>query len=122
MTYEELQNSVIEWASEKGILEKSNPIRQLEKTQEELDETMRALIFLDSVQLGSELSSEFPLGVDYWMDEAKDGIGDMLVTIIILARLLNLNSVDCLNAAYNVIKNRTGQMINGQFVKDCVDI
>ncbi len=26
--------------------------------------------------------------------------------------------VDCLQSAYNVIKDRTGKMIDGQFVKD----
>lgn len=29
-----------------------------------------------------------------------------------------LDLVDCLESAYNVIKNRTGKMINGQFVKE----
>ena len=50
--------------------------------------------------------------------EAKDGIGDMLVTIILLAKMLNMDSVDCLQSAYDVIKKRTGKMVNGQFVKD----
>ena len=50
--------------------------------------------------------------------EVKDGIGDMLVTIILLAKMVDLNTTECLNAAYNVIKSRTGKMVNGQFVKD----
>jgi hypothetical protein len=49
--------------------------------------------------------------------EAKDGIGDMLVTIIILAEMLGFSSVECLEAAYNVIKNRKGKMIDGLFVR-----
>lgn len=30
----------------------------------------------------------------------------------------NLDLLDCLESAYNVIKNRKGKMINGQFVKE----
>jgi len=30
----------------------------------------------------------------------------------------NLDPLDCLESALNVIEKRTGEMINGQFVKD----
>jgi len=42
----------------------------------------------------------------------------MLVTIIILAKMVGLDSNKCLDSAYNVIKGRTGKMVNGLFVKD----
>ena len=35
-----------------------------------------------------------------------------------LADLYNTTLEECLNIAYNEIKNRTGKMINGKFVKD----
>ena len=35
-----------------------------------------------------------------------------------IARLENSTLEECLNIAYNEIKNRTGKMINGKFVKD----
>ena len=35
-----------------------------------------------------------------------------------IARLENTTLEECLNIAYNEIKNRTGKMINGKFVKD----
>jgi hypothetical protein len=35
-----------------------------------------------------------------------------------IARLENTSLEECLNIAYNEIKNRTGKMINGKFVKD----
>ena len=47
-----------------------------------------------------------------------DGIGDMLVTIILLAEMVGLNSVNCLADAYEEIKNRKGKMVNGFFVKE----
>ena len=43
MKYEELSKLVIEWGESKGILAESTPLRQLDKTQEELDETRQAL-------------------------------------------------------------------------------
>mgnify|MGYP003655658896 CR=1 FL=1 len=44
MKYEELSELVIEWGESKGILDSSTPLHQLDKTQEELDETRAALI------------------------------------------------------------------------------
>ena len=99
MKYEELEQKVIEWAEDKGIFGKYTPVKQIGKTQEELTETLIALVKNDE-------------------PEIEDGIGDMLVTIIILAKMVGLDSNKCLDSAYNVIKGRTGKMVNGLFVKD----
>lgn len=48
----------------------------------------------------------------------KDAIGDTLVTIIVLAHQLDLDVNECLNIAYEEIKNRRGKIINGTFVKE----
>ena len=69
-------------------------------TQEELDETKQALRNNEN------------------QDEVADGIGDMLVTIIILAELANLDAVECLRLAYGEIKERKGEMRDGLFVKE----
>jgi len=125
MNYEELSTLVLQWGEDKGIFAKSTPLRQLDKTQEELDETKEALQKLASLAdqeiLSEELLTDDPDTLDLEEDalaEAKDGIGDMLVTIILLAKMVDMDSVDCLQAAYDVIKKRTGKMVNGQFVKD----
>lgn len=47
----------------------------------------------------------------------KDGIGDVIVTLIILAQQNGLTIDGCLSQAYNEIKNRTGETVNGVFVK-----
>lgn len=47
-----------------------------------------------------------------------DGIGDVLVTIIILSNQLGYDIEDCLEVAYNEIKNRKGETINGTFIKE----
>ena len=125
MNYEELSALVLQWGEDKGIFAKSTPLRQLDKTQEELDETKEALQKLASLTdqqiLSEKLLTDDPNTLDLEEDallEAKDGIGDMLVTIILLAKMVNMDSVDCLQSAYDVIKKRTGKMVNGQFVKD----
>ena len=104
MKYEELQKKVIQWAKDRNILENSTAIKQIHKTREELYETLRALRDLED-------------GKESMLDVA-DGIGDMLVTIILLANIVGLDSVDCLEDAYEEIKNRKGKMVDGFFVKE----
>ena len=45
------------------------------------------------------------------------GIGDVVVTLIILAMQNDMDLYECLNFAYDEIKGRTGKMVNGVFVK-----
>jgi NTP pyrophosphatase (non-canonical NTP hydrolase) len=97
--YGELEALVIAWAAQKGILENGTPIRQAMKTWEETDELIQAI-------------------EDDNMSEIEDALGDILVTIIIQAEMQGLKLVDCLESAYNIISQRTGKMVNGQFVKD----
>jgi NTP pyrophosphatase (non-canonical NTP hydrolase) len=66
-----------------------------------------------------EESNELDMAIvneDY--DETTDAIGDTAVTLILLAELHGVSFEDCLEWAYNEIENRTGKMVNGQFVKD----
>ena len=48
----------------------------------------------------------------------KDGIGDSIVTLVILAKQNGLNVEDCLESAWGEISNRTGKLIDGVFIKD----
>ena len=99
MDYNELEALVIEWAENKGILEKATTAAQANKTMEECQE------LIDAIQ-------------DDNRDEIADALGDILVTIIIQAKMQNMSLLECLEGAYNVIAKRTGKMVNGQFVKD----
>lgn len=98
-SFDELSNKVIEWAFDKGILERENAPKQMLKVLEEVGETAGALL----------KSNE---------EGIKDGIGDSFVTLIILARQLGLTPEECLLATYNEIKGRTGKTQGGVFVKD----
>ena len=98
-SFYELSLYVIKWAEERGIFDDGDPLAQLDKTQEELDETIEAVKNDDHAEIA-------------------DGIGDMLVTIIIAAKMMDLDPTTCLEQAYNEIKDRTGKMVDGKFVKD----
>ena len=55
---------------------------------------------------------------NYDHDEITDGIGDTTVTLILLAELHGVSFEDCLEWAYNEIKDRTGNWVWDKFVKD----
>jgi len=115
MKYQELEKLVLDWADDKGILEKATPSAQAEKTEEEVNELLEAV---DAQKNGLEYFINSKGKKVSTQEEIKDALGDILVTIIIGAELQGLQLEDCLESAYNVISKRTGKMINGQFVKD----
>ena len=50
--------------------------------------------------------------------DVADDIGDIMVVLLNIAVRNNLSLTDCLNHAYNDIKDRKGQMVDGIFVKE----
>tara|TARA_R110000737_G_C14576677_1_gene484973 strand:- start:1336 stop:1692 length:357 start_codon:yes stop_codon:yes gene_type:complete len=113
--FKQLNERVVTWASDKGILKKATPLTQHSKTQEEVNELFEAL-FAQNNDLIYFTNSK---GVHKnTQDEIKDAIGDILVTLLIQCRLQNLKPLDCLESALNIIEKRNGKMINGVFVKD----
>lgn len=99
MTLNESENLIILWAHNKGILPDGQPLAQLEKTEEEVAELREAI---ETKNLA----------------EVKDALGDIFVTLTIQAKLWDLGMEECVEHAYNIIKKRTGKMVNGKFVKD----
>lgn len=51
-------------------------------------------------------------------EEAKLEFGDILVVCIQIARLRGLDMVECLDLAYQKIKDRKGRLENGVFIKE----
>jgi hypothetical protein len=174
-TYNDLTTAVLTWATARNIIgnnAKGTPFAQLKKTLEEVNETRDALVFADAAQrmTGQVSSAE--------LNEIKDGIGDIAVTLIIGGQMQgmipqpdmelttdksNLDLMDevaelvleaatrlypapqaavvssfkailsrlkliasrfgwtleeCLEAAWDEIKDRQGKMVNGEFVKE----
>lgn len=108
-----LIDNVIQWAADRNILEDSTAIKQLDKTSEEFNELQRAVaVFLHEMSY-DDVEDEALL-----KDEIVDAYGDILVTLIISARMLDIDVEDALAAAWLQIKDRRGRMINGKFVKE----
>lgn len=98
MDYFELESVIEEWAKNKGILEKGTPEGQAMKTLEETLEFVKAV-------------------KEKNLPEIMDGIGDIVVTLIIQCKMQQITLEACLEYAYNQIKDRQGSMIDGKFVK-----
>jgi hypothetical protein len=114
----ELIDKTRQWFHDKGIIANSNPLKQLEKTQEELTETRDAAVKLKF--LGEIVELQSGVGVDECLDllnEIKDGIGDTVVTLIGVCEMYGFTLEECLQMAYDTISKRNGMMINGVFVK-----
>ena len=68
------------------------------------------------MQEAGELSDNICKGKD-----VSDDIGDMIVVLINIAERNNLSLSQCLEQAWNDIKNRKGRMVDGVFVKEADD-
>ena len=87
------------WADNRGLYDKGDPKTQYIKLIEEVGEIGRAILKQDT-------------------DGVVDGIGDAVVVLTNLAELVGVPIEECIEAAYDEIKNRTGKMVNGTFKKD----
>jgi NTP pyrophosphatase (non-canonical NTP hydrolase) len=95
-----LIGDVERWAAERGIFAHSTPAVQLLKTVSELGELADATNKHDR-------------------DGIIDGVGDVLVTLVIYSRLQGVTLEECLDAAYETIKDRKGRLTaEGVFVKE----
>ena len=86
-SYRIVELDVLRWAEQRQIIPNSTPLAQAIKTTEEVAELLKALSKGD-------------------IEEATDAYGDILVTLIIGAALLDIDLIHCLNKAYGVIKDR----------------
>ena len=87
------------WAKDRGLYDGGDPKTQALKLVEEVGETCRAILKEDA-------------------KEIIDGIGDCVVVLVNLAELTGTPIEQCIQAAYDEIKGRTGKMSNGTFKKD----
>jgi len=88
-----------QWASDRNLYDKGDTKTQFCKLMEEAGELGRAILKDDQ-------------------KEFVDAIGDMVVVLTNLAELGGTSIEDCIDSAYNEIKDRKGGMKNGTFVKN----
>ena len=97
---DELIAKVEQWARDRKIIPNSNPQSQLMKTVSELGELADATLKNDRPGI-------------------VDGVGDVIVTLVIYASLQGVKLEDCLASAYGEIKDRKGTLTpEGVFVKE----
>lgn len=97
-SFQELSSQIYLWADERNLLQPGNHKNQALKMVSEVGELCDSIIKKNNPGI-------------------VDGIGDTLVTIIILCEQLKLDPVECLSVAYKEIANRKGKTVNGTFVK-----
>jgi hypothetical protein len=100
MSYAEVEMEVLRWGEARGIVKNGKAISQAIKTLEEVTE------LLDAINRKN-------------LDDAKDAVGDVVVTLIMVCAILDINLVDCLRGAYTEIQYRKGYLTpEGTFIKE----
>lgn len=91
--------TVEQWGRDRNIIQSCPPIKQAYKTLEECGELIEAIASGDFYDIA-------------------DAIGDIQVTLILQCAMQGLDYNECLEKAYEVIKDRKGKLIGGKFVKE----
>ena len=100
MSYADVEMKIIQWAEARKIIPNSNPESQLLKAVSEIGELADATIKKDQ-------------------EAVVDAVGDVMVCLINYCALQDINLVNCMEVAYDQIKNRRGSLLpNGVFKKD----
>ena len=100
MSYADVEIKIIQWAEARKIIPNSNPESQLLKAVSEIGELADATIKKDQ-------------------EAVIDAVGDVMVCLINYCALQDISLVDCMEVAYDQIKNRRGSLLpNGVFKKD----
>jgi NTP pyrophosphatase (non-canonical NTP hydrolase) len=101
-TFDDFQDAIEDWANERGLIQQSTVEAQLLKLVEETAELITAIRKRDRAK-------------------TVDGIGDVQVVLAVLSIKLGVYLSVCASAAFEEIKNRRGEMIDGQFVKEVTE-
>ena len=94
---QELIGKVNKWFEDRNLIEGSTDKDQILKLMQEL----------------GELSDHACKGEDI-----RDDLGDMLVVMLNIMKRNNYTIEECLQIAYDDIKDRRGKMVDGIFVKE----
>lgn len=95
-----LIDKIENWGHERKITINGQPITQGIKTLEECHELLEAINRDDKYEI-------------------KDAIGDIVVTLVMQCGLQNISLQECVEQAYNEIKDRKGHLNEvGDFIKE----
>jgi|TARA_B100001094_G_scaffold331126_1_gene398446 NTP pyrophosphatase (non-canonical NTP hydrolase) len=94
---QELIEKVEQWHVDRNLIDGANDKDQVLKLLQEMGELS------DNVCKGNDI---------------RDDLGDMMVVMINIMKRNNITMEECLQVAYDDIKDRKGKMIDGIFVKE----
>lgn len=95
-----LDTHIDQWGLDRGIIQNGKPLAQVSKTLEEVAELVEALVKDDKAAV-------------------MDALGDIYVTLRMVAGTYGVSMERCIQLAYEEIKDRTGYLTpDGIFVKD----
>ena len=92
----QLVKNIIQWHHDRNLIEGSTDKDQLAKLVQEMGE------------LSDSICKE---------KDVRDDIGDMIVVLLNIAERNNVTLEECLDQAWNDIKDRKGRMVDGIFIK-----
>ena len=100
MSYEQTELLVVRWGEARGIIQNSDSKTQILKAFSEMGELADAITKRDR-------------------DAVIDGLGDILVCLVMVAAIEDVDLKQCFASAYEEIKDRKGFLNKeGVFVKD----
>jgi len=94
---EQLVKNIIQWHHDRNLIEGATDKDQLAKLVQEMGE------------LSDSICKE---------KDVKDDIGDMIVVLLNIAERNNVTLEECMEQAWNDIKDRKGRMSDGIFIKE----
>jgi phosphoribosyl-ATP pyrophosphohydrolase len=95
-----LTDLIMQWGEDRKIIQNGQPIGQVTKTIEEAAELLAAVVDKDEVEI-------------------KDAIGDVYVTLCMVAATSGVSINESIQQAYDEIKDRKGILLeSGIFIKD----
>lgn len=93
-------DKIRQWHKDRKITVNGNSLTQTVKLGEEFGELCSGIVRKDKAEI-------------------QDAIGDMVVVLVAIAELEGLKYEDCIESAYNEIKDRTGHLNeHGNYIKD----
>jgi NTP pyrophosphatase (non-canonical NTP hydrolase) len=100
MSYADVEIKIIQWAEARKIIPNSTPEVQLIKAMSEIGELADATLKNDQ-------------------EAIMDAVGDVMVCLVNYCALQDINLVNCMELAYDQIKNRRGRLLpSGVFQKE----
>jgi uncharacterized protein YabN with tetrapyrrole methylase and pyrophosphatase domain len=97
MNLDNLIAKVLTWHYDRNLIGGSTDTIQFDKLDEEVEELYHSILNGNPI---------------------KDDIGDIMVVLINIAERNNTTIQECLEVAYEDIKDRKGKMVDGIFVKE----